>query len=117
MNDSSRYDSKSNYQEMLFPAPLNYNYETKLWQSFYTQQQFFDSSENPIPWFRERHSKPVYPILDDTVMIRADTKRNRVTLVGYSSNECSIIRSLNQIEKIRNDTSECRKAHVWCRKG
>ena len=103
-NNTSR--AYPNIKELKFPAPLSYNYQTKLWQSIYTKESF---SEDLIPWYREKIVRPVYPILYDSIIFFVDSLYKTVTLVPYSSNECSIIRSLDE-------DNACRTAHFWCGK-
>ena len=103
-NNSSRHPTRSN-KEVKFPAPLNYNYSTKVWQSIYKTQSF-DSSKVIIPWYREKDSRPVYPFLDDTITFLINSASETVSLMPYSSNECPILKSLVDIQ--------CLKLHCWC---
>ena len=104
LNNTSR--AHSNIRELRFPAPLTYNYQSKLWQSIYTQQPF---SEDRIPWYRGKIARPVRPILYDSIIFFVNSKYKTVALFPYSSNECSIVRSLD-------DANACHTAHFWCKK-
>ena len=96
-NNSSRYPTRSNTL-VKFPAPLTYNYTTKIWQSIYRTQSF-DSSKDVIPWYREKDARPVYPVLDDRITFFLSPATKRVSYIPYSSNECPIIQSLADIKK------------------
>ena len=111
INDTARLELKTNRkQAVMFPALLYYNYETKLWESFYTKKtrSVLDSERELIPWYRQRHAQPVYPILDDSIFFLVDTRRRSVEPLPYSSNECS------HLSLVDNNNSECKIAHFWC---
>ena len=112
-NDIRIVPSRSNFPELLFPAPLNYNYQTRSWNSFYTKQPWtvLDSLDEPIPWYREKGMEPVYPILDDFIFLKVDVAAKTVRPFPYSSNRCSILTSLYK------NNSECKFGHFWCREG
>ena len=110
-NNSSRL-ATTTCQELKFPAPLSYNYSTKLWESIYKAQTFdsrFDFSDNRIPWFRRNNSRPVYPVLDDSITFNINLPSKRVWILPYSSNECPILQSWGNKTK-----SQCQYKHFWC---
>ena len=106
-NNSSRHSTRSS-KEVIFPAPLTYNYTTKIWQSIYKTRSS-DSSKDVIPWYREKDARPVYPVLDDTITFLISSATKRVSFMPFSSNECPIIHSLADIKN-----NQCQKLHCWC---
>ena len=63
-NSSSPLRSIESIGQIRFPAPLSFNYKTRLWESVYTKKP----STGIIPWFRQSNLLPVYPYLDDALM-------------------------------------------------
>ena len=103
-NDDQRFPS---LPELAFPSSLVYNYESKLWESFYTKLPF----EGEIPWYRQSGSRPICPNMDDLIIFQVDNYLRTVTLRSYSSNECSIMQSFKD-----ENMNQCELAHFWCRK-
>ena len=103
-NDDPRISS---LPELAFPSSLVYNYESRLWESFYTNLHF----KGEIPWYRQSGSRPICPNLDDVIIFQVDAYLRTVTLLPYSSNECSIMGSFND-----ENINQCELAHFWCRK-
>ena len=50
-------------QNIKFPAPLYYRYDTKEWCSIYSNSKYKEF----IPWFRQFKSRPTYPVLNDNL--------------------------------------------------
>ena len=65
-------------------------------------------SKDLIPWHNRDDLLPVYPHLDDRIMIFVDAQT--VTLFPYSSNQCSILQAVSD-KKI----DQCVTAHFWCK--
>ena len=98
---------RSNFPELFFPAPLNYNYQIGSWESMYDNQL----ARRQIPWHRQKGSSPVHPILNDSITLLVDKIARTITVSPYSSNECSVLPSFE------NDKNhQCVFAHFWCRK-
>ena len=102
-NDDQRNPS---LPELAFPSSLVYNYESRLWESFYTKLPF----KGQIPWYRQSGSRPICPHLDDIIIFQVDTYLRTTTLRSYSSNECSIMQSFED-----ENMNQCELAHFWCR--
>ena len=66
----------------------------------------YGPSKDLIPWLRRSGSLPVYPHLDDRIIIYVN--RQTVGILPYNSEECLILQALNQ-------TNLCETAHFWCK--
>ena len=67
----------------------------------------YGPSKDKIPWLRRSGSIPVYPDLEDRIIIYVN--RQRVGILPYNSKECLILRAL------KGQTNLCQTAHFWCR--
>ena len=65
-------------------------------------------SKDLIPWHNRDDLLPVYPHLDDRIMIFVDAQT--VTLFPYSSNQCSILQAFSD-----KKMDQCVTAHFWCK--
>ena len=76
-NISRSGPGKSSQNDILLPAPLYYQYSFEEWWSINSKQRY----DSLIPWYRQSRNWPIYPILNDILVIEL---RKRVKIVNYS---------------------------------
>ena len=76
-NISRSGPGKSSQNDILLPAPLYYQYSYEEWWSINSKQRY----DSLIPWYRQSRNWPIYPILNDILVIEL---RKRVKIVNYS---------------------------------
>ena len=86
-NISHSGSGKSSQHDILLPAPLFYRYDLEEWWSVNTKQKY----DSLIPWYRQSRNWPIYPILNDILVIELRKKVAHSFCIIKSKHKISII--------------------------